>query len=326
VTAFKGVRGFFTKRTRLVVILCLFSLGSCFVSDRLPVANATQSQEDGHAHSTFEVAGVMIEVTFAPGDLDLPRAKVLDWITTSAQAVAYYYGRFPVSDLRVQLTPMRGKGVRFGTTFGGRRPLIEISLGQSATEVDLQKDWVMTHEMVHLAFPYVPRTHHWIEEGLATYVEPLARLGIGQLSAEEVWRELVDGLPQGLPKAGDEGLDHTPTWGRTYWGGALFCLLADIEIRQRTANQHGLQDALRAIVTAGGSMQTSWSLRRALEVGDQATGVPVLMELYDRMKATPVEIDLAELWQRLGVEVRGESVIFDDDAPLASVRRTITNQ
>jgi hypothetical protein len=135
----------------------------------------------------------------------------------------------------------------------------------------------------------------------------------------------VDGLPQGLPKPGDKGLDHTPTWGRTYWGGALFCLLADIEIRQQTANQHGLQDALKAILAAGGSMQASWPLQHALEVGDEATGVPVLTELYNRLKATPVEVDLAKLWQRLGIEVHGKTVIFDNKAPLASVRQTITN-
>lgn len=60
------------------------------------------------------------------------------------------------------------------------------------------------------------------------------------------------------------------------------------------------------------------------EVGDQALGVPVLMELYARMKATPVEIDLADLWQRLGVEIHGDAVVFHDDASLAAVRRAIT--
>ena len=107
-----------------------------------------------------------------------------------------------------------------------------------------------------------------------------------------VWRELVDGLPKGLPAPGDRGLDNTHTWGRTYWGGALFCLMADIEIHQRTNNRYGLQDALRGIVRAGGNMEHDWPLARALKAGDEATGVPVLMELYDRMKATPVTPDL----------------------------------
>jgi len=61
----------------------------------------------------------------------------------------------------------------------------------------------------------VPARHHWIEEGLATYLEPVARAQGGQLDPRVVWSELAAGLPTGLPRAGDRGLDHTPTWGRT---------------------------------------------------------------------------------------------------------------
>ena len=85
------------------------------------------------------------------------------------------------------------------------------------------------------------------------------------LPPETVWRELVDGLPKGLPAAGDRGLDNTHTWGRTYWGGALFCLMADVEIHQRTNNRYGLQDALRGILGAGGNMEHDWPLARRSE-------------------------------------------------------------
>jgi hypothetical protein len=53
--------------------------------------------------------------------------------------------------------------------------------------------------MVHLAFPSVPQNHHWIEEGLATYVEPIARARGGNLTAEKIWVDMVEGMPQGLP-------------------------------------------------------------------------------------------------------------------------------
>ena len=131
-------------------------------------------------------------------------------------------------------------------------------------------------------------------------------------------------MPKGLPAAGDRGLDYTPTWGRTYWGGALFCLLADVEIRERTDNRFGLQDALRAIVRAGGNMEANWPVTRAFEIGDAAVGVPVLIGLYERMKATPVDVDLPRLWGRLGISLAGDTVVFDDSAPLAPIRRAIT--
>jgi hypothetical protein len=62
------------------------------------------------------------------------------------------------------------------------------------------------------------------------------------------------GLLKGVLVSDDKGLDHTPPWGRTYWGGALFCSLADIEIHEWTQNRHILRDAWRGIVTANGSM------------------------------------------------------------------------
>jgi hypothetical protein len=178
--------------------------------------------------------------------------------------------------------------------------------------------------MVHLAFPAVARRHHWIEEGLATYIEGVARAQAGQLSVDRLWAGLVDGMPNGLPGDGDSGLDHTPTWGRTYWGGALFCLLADVEIRQRTGNRKGLQHALRGILAADGNMENFWPIAKAFDVGDRATGVPVLTELYQEMKDAPVDVDLTGLWRRLGIDARRNLVAFADDAPLAPIRRAIT--
>ncbi|MGH8750234.1 MAG: hypothetical protein ACREUV_00860 [Burkholderiales bacterium] len=272
----------------------------------------------------LDIGGGTLEVVFAPGELDLPQATVLEWIAKSAQAVAGYYGRFPVKNLRLTVTPTAGTGVRSGKTFGYPSASIRISLGRETNSAQLEKDWILVHELVHLAFPSVGNGHNWIEEGIATYVEPIARVRAGQLSAEKIWGDMISGMPHGMPQAGDRGLDFTPTWGRTYWGGALFCLLADIEIRKRTQNRHGLQDALRAIVAAGGNIEEDWDLRRAFKIGDAATGVTVLTELYEKMRATPVDMSLTELWKELGVEVQGRGVIFDEQAPLANVRRAIT--
>ena len=203
--------------------------------------------------------------------------------------------------------------------------LIRISVGTQTSPAEFKEDWMMTHEMVHLTFPSVAEEHHWIEEGIAVYVEPLARLRAGNFTKEQVWGEMARDMPQGLPDEGDEGLDHTDTWGRTYWGGAMFCLLADIEIRQRTHNQKGLEDALRAIMNAGGVITEDWELQHAFEIGDKAVGVPVLEELYGKMKDRPVMVNLDKLWQELGVSRRGGWATFNDNAPLAAVREAINS-
>ena len=48
----------------------------------------------------LEIAGGTIHVAFAPGDMALPKEKVLDWVRMSAKAVTAYYGRFPVCSLQ----------------------------------------------------------------------------------------------------------------------------------------------------------------------------------------------------------------------------------
>jgi hypothetical protein len=274
---------------------------------------------------SVSIGGATIEVSFQEADFGLPRTAMVRWIRESACAVTEYYGRFPVRHLRIEVRRvLSGLGVIFGrTVISAGVPTITVQLGRSTSDSNLRDDWIMTHEMVHLAFPSVGDEHHWIEEGIATYVEPVARAQIGDLPAEKVWRDLVDGIKKGLPELGDRGLDNTHTWGRTYWGGALFCLMADVEVNRRTNNAHGLQDALRAIVSAGGNMEKDWPLTRTLKIGDDATGVPVLVELYDQMKAKPVTPDLAALWHALGVQAAGDSVVFDRTAPYASILHSI---
>ncbi|MGA2590793.1 MAG: hypothetical protein ABSH32_12820 [Bryobacteraceae bacterium] len=267
--------------------------------------------------------GAAIEVDFESEHYDVPQAAMLDWVSRAARAVSAYFGKFPVPRARIRIYAEGRRGVSHGTSYGEDGAWCRISVGRETTVSDLADDWMLTHEMVHFGFPSVPRKHHWIEEGTAVYVEPIARVQVGELTAERVWHDMLRDMPQGLPEAGDDGLDHTHTWGRTYWGGALFCLQADIGIRKNTGNAKGLQDALRAINRAGGSIEVDWPLERALEIGDKATGGKILQQLYEQNRAQGVVVDLADLWKQLGVRREGGGVVFDDGAPLAKVRAAI---
>jgi hypothetical protein len=273
----------------------------------------------------LEIGGAKIEVTFGSEEFDLPRERLLSWIQNAAKAVSRYYGVFPVPRMRIRVNSSeRRSGVFSGTTWGRTPPFTRIFVGRHTTDRQLAEDWMMTHELVHTAFPDMDEEHHWIEEGIATYVEPIARVQTGELTPQKIWADMARDMPQGEPKAFDQGLDHTHTWGRTYWGGALFCLVAEVRIRQATGNRKGLQQGLRAIQKAGGTIDNSWPLERALELGDRATGTTVLTQLYTEMKDKPAPVDLDALWQQLGVRKNGEGVLLDDAAPLAGIRRAIT--
>jgi hypothetical protein len=100
--------------------------------------------------------------------------------------------------------------------------------------------------------------------------------------------------------------------------------MADVQIRERTRSRYGLQDALRAIRRAGGSLSSSWPIERILTTGDASTGTTVLMDLYRSMRDKPVAPDLDLLWTELGIHQRDGIVEFDDSARLAAVRRAIT--
>ena len=276
--------------------------------------------------STIQVGNSKIDVTIEDGPLAVSHADLLEWVRWAAQSVSAYYLRYPVAHVSLRIIPFEGDGVRGGKTFpdSDNAGMIRIRVGSQTTLSDLHSDWMLTHEMVHLAFPSVAENHHWIEEGIATYVEPIARVRAGHFDPSIMWAEVVRDMPQGLPAPDDEGLDNTHTWGRTYWGGAMFCLLADMEIHRETHNRKGLEDALRGILDAGGNISQNWDLEKALSAGDRATGVPVLAQLYDKMKDAPVSVDLNSIWMRLGIERPDDRAVFDDHAPLAAVRKAIT--
>lgn len=273
----------------------------------------------------IKVGGATVVLAYAPGgELALSKAEVADWVERCARTVAAYYGRFPVPKYRLLVMPVPGIGVRGGTTWGFRGGATKLRLGQGAHMSELNNDWVLVHEMIHLAFPEMGDRHHWIEEGLAVYIESIARMQAGALDAATAWRSLVRDMPEGEPRSGDEGLDNTHTWGRTYWGGAMFCLVADVRIRERTANKKGLQDALRGILNAGGNIEhDDWTIDRAFQVADAATGTRVLQELYAQTGDTPVDFDLDALWRKLGIVMRDGVATFDDQAPEAAIRRAI---
>lgn len=199
-----------------------------------------------------------------------------------------------------------------------------IEVGEKADAAALAEDWVLPHEMAHLAVPSLSRKHHWLEEGIAVYVQPIARARAGDLAPEQVWREFSEGMPRGVPVRSDLGLDDTPDWARTYWGGATFCLVADLEIRKRTGNRLGLEDALRGVLASGGSIARIWRFDRLLDTADASIGTSVFRSIDDEMGRVPWTIDLPRLFRDLGVVKVGDAVSFIEDAPLAAIRRSIT--
>lgn len=251
-------------------------------------------------------------------DVPLGDAAIVGWLRDGVTAVGGYLGRPPDGRATFFVGTSPTEPTR-GRTFGDGGAAVFLRFGPKP---DLATDWVATHELVHVGFPRIEPPAPWFSEGLATYVEPVARARAGQLAPETVWNEMAEGLTRGLPKPGDEGLGSArfDDFDRIYWGGALYFLLADLRIRERTNGKKSLDDAVQAVVGTGANVETAWTLARVLDTGDAATGTRVLHELADELGDKPTRVDLPSLYRRIGIGP------LDDKAPLASTRIAITKR
>ena len=118
-------------------------------------------------------------------------------------------------------------------------------------------------------------------------------------------------------------IGHTSSWANNYWGGALFCLIADIEIRKRTSNRLGLRNAMRGVLAAGGNHEVAWPIERVLSVADAATEVDVLKRLHDevaQIRCAWILTDMERIW--FGKRRRWTD-FFHDKAALAAIRDAV---
>jgi hypothetical protein len=286
----------------------------------LAISGCATNQPRPH-HETLQIGDAVLRLDIAP-EVTAPRAEVIEWVRRAAVAVTNYLGRFPVKEVVIEIHGGGSDPIGDGVTYGASR--IEVWLGPTVREPDFLQDWILTHEMFHLGFPTLDSRYLWMMEGLSDYLEPIARARVRQLTPQQVWREFVEGLPQGLPQPGDSGLDGTQSRERIYWGGNIYWLLADVRIRSQTGNRRSVDDAIRAILADGGNGGVNWTLDRVLTVGAKATGTTVLKDLYDELGLRPGNVDLDALWKELGVRYRFGEISFDGKAPLAKVRQAIT--
>lgn len=261
-----------------------------------------------------------IDLVFMDGEMDVRHAHVADWVRQSAVAIANYFDGYSASQSLIVVVPTVGGGVPYGRVVPGGGITMAIMLGQAATARELYGEWVLIHEMIHTASPFIYDRGTWLMEGMATYLEPVIRHRAGWKSEADVWREWLLNMNRGLDALTVTGLRNG---GSPYWGGALFLLLADIEIRRATDLRLGLGDCLRDILAGGNNAVERWSVGQFLGACDRLTGRPVMAEMAQRFVDGNSAVDLRALWRDLGVELRDGNIVYDDAAPLASVRRLI---
>lgn len=246
-----------------------------------------------------------------------------EWVEDAASVTVPLFGRFPVDRTTLFVVPAKGEDeVIFGKVLSLAGASVVVVVGDQMGPSARHKDWVLVHELFHLGFPTFRGEGRWLGEGLATYYEPILRARAGWTSETEVFHQFARNMPRGQPAEGSNaGLASREDLDAIYWGGALFCLAADVRIREATRGKKSLDDVLRASLARGGDATRVWTVREVVRLGDATTGTSVLSEMYDRHAARGERIDLEGLLSSLGVGQDGREP--DDSRPLSWIRREI---
>jgi predicted metalloprotease with PDZ domain len=272
-----------------------------------------------------DVPGATLDVVLLGEPLAMGDAETVGWVKSAAGCVAGLFGRFPVDATVFVVPASRGDGVVFGRVFSLAGASVVLLFGTEAKPASMHTDWVAVHELFHLGTPSFVGEAHWLEEGLATYYEPILRERAGWIPEADLWSHFAASMPRGLRKEGDPpALDDRDDIDSTYWGGALFAMLADVRIRKATGGARSLDDVLRAALAELGDATHAARLEDFVRVGDAATGTHVLADLVAHDAVAGEPIDLEAVWRELGVAATAEgAVALKDDAAQAAVRKGI---
>ena len=258
--------GAFRWTVAVAVLAAMLASAVSFRADAIGICAASSSTRcvrPAAQDRSWSPSGT-IHVAFAPGDITLPKkaARLDQDISTRAVDL---YGRFPVASLRRCWCPSMA-----GASAAARRGAIAAPPSDSArprrsTEDVAQRDWVMVHEMVHTALPDMPIAtpgcrRDWPSMSSRSRGCRPRPQRAGNLAGDDA-RHAEEFCRRPAIRASTT----RPTWGQ-YWGGAIFCLLADIEIPSGWCRL-GLQDAMRGVLAAGGNHEQDWPIAHSRNCG-----------------------------------------------------------
>jgi hypothetical protein len=257
-----------------------------------------------------------------PGATEIPNEQLAAWVSAVAESNRRFWARSPSEGGLVVLIPSPRGGVPFGRVLSLGGAVVTVLVGKQATPQDLYDDWVLVHEFLHLGSPLMRDTGAWLNEGIATFYEPVLRARAGWKSEDDVWREWISQMPRGMPAMTGIGLENAGRGG-IYWGGAVFVLMAEIESLQASGGKIGFSDCLRTVLAEGADVTVKWPTMKLLDRCDAMLSKQAIGPLAKLHIGKGSAMDLDGLWRRLGVSMEGGVVHYDDSAELAWLRPLI---
>jgi hypothetical protein len=278
------------------------------------------------------VGGATLHLAILDASPPADDAAVTAWLDEAARAVTTLYGRFPLSQAQLLLTPIgrQPEPVPWGQVLRGGRPAAHLFFDQTRPSREWRDDWTAVHELAHMLLPYISRRDAWLSEGFATYYQNVLRARAGLISETDAWRKLVAGFGRGQSGTqrgislddASRAMRRERAFMRVYWSGAAIALLADTQLRQSHAGM-SLDEALSRLARCCLPSPRMWTARQAFERMDELTGNDVFVALAEQYRSSDQFPDVDDLLLRLGVIGRGDTLSLDDDAELAPLRRAL---
>jgi hypothetical protein len=280
----------------------------------------------------IEVPGSTLRVSLLAGTTEMNNDAIADWIRTTAMDVSLAYGRFPSPSPQVVVVPVAGSrsAVPFGQVIrdGGETVVLTVDPDESVDKI--RSDWKATHEFSHLMLPYITREQRWISEGFAQYYQNVLQTKSGAYDETFAWQKIYDGLERGRlsrPELSpnEAALDGDRAGGmKVYWSGAALALMADVELRERSGGDEGLNDVLGRFQRCCLPSPEIWTGPEFFTKLDTLISEPLFIPLYKRYADTAGFPDTSDLLIRLGLSVSNGEVSLKRNAELKSIRDSIT--
>src|SRR5258706_3856736 len=125
---------------RTVSIALLFLLSFCLAATA------------GEMTSSLLIGNARIDIMIERTSLPVPVKDIFRWVKSAAASVTTYYGRFPVPQILIRITPFEGRGVSDGMTFGDRGGRINLRVGNGNSPSEPSSYWMLTPQRGHLSF------------------------------------------------------------------------------------------------------------------------------------------------------------------------------
>jgi len=287
----------------------------------------------GQPTEVITLPGGQLNVTVAPTIRAAEQTKIIQWLTSSGNAVTTAYGVFPLASVDVIVIPAnRGDGpVPFGQVVREDSTRVKLLINPTEPLVAFVKDWTAVHEFAHLMLPYINRDAAWLSEGIATYYQYVMRVRAGLISEREAWLGILAGLERGRNDTHSSQTLHQTCrdmsrqggFMRVYWSGLVYALTTDVRLRESGDGEQSLDRALLEFHRCCLPADREWSAVEFVNRLDQLSATDEFTNGYrdypDRRDFPAIEATLASL----GVVYLNSQLQLDDMAPNAAIRHKI---